>query len=269
MHEIIGRQNEIAKIRTYIDETRSVHIYGREGVGKTAILEHIYDNWNELHKPLIPIFCRSSRTLREILLQISLFLLNYFKRLQSTDKFREIKGIRYPSDIKKLSIRTLKNLVFSYISLGNFCIILDHLEYVTPKINSFLSVLYEKTLIITASRQSWEITDYKFKGKLSYCLYLVPKLRVMNLPRMDAYLLMEYLYESLHMGIPDRSQFFKEIFNITNGNPKIIIEIFDKACRPKYLKNQICDLKLIQIDREIEKVSIDDILLSHVLERNK
>lgn len=254
MHEIIGRQNEIAKIRTCIDEMRSVHIYGPEGVGKTAILEHIYDNWNELRKPLIPIFCRSSRTLREVLLRISLFLLGYFKNLQSIDKFRQIKEIRYPSDIKKLSIRTLRNLVFSYISLGNFCIILDHLEYVTPKINSFLGVLYEKTLVITASRQSWEITDYKFKGKLSYCLYLIPKLRVINLPRTDAYILMEYLYESMYMRIPDKSQFFKEVFNIANGNPKIIIEIFDKAHRPEYLKNQICDLKLIQIDREIEKV---------------
>jgi len=254
MSKLIGREDEIDLIKSYINEMKSFHIYGHEGAGKTSILEHIYNNWDELHTPLIPLYCRSSRTLREILLRISLFLLNYFKHLQSIDKFRQIKEIKYPSDIKKLSIRTLRKLVFSYISLGNFCIILDHLEYVTPKINSFLSVLYEKTLVITASKQSWEITDYKFKGKLSHCLYLVPKLRVTNLSRTGAYLLMEYLYDSLHMGIPDRSQFLKEIFNITNGNPKIITEIFDKAQRPEYLKNQICNLKLVQIDQKIEKL---------------
>lgn len=255
MDKLIGRNNEINLIRTYIDEMRSFHIYGPEGIGKTAILDHIYSNWDCLHSPLIPVFCRTSRTFREILLCISGFLLDYFKHLKSIDKFKQVKEIRYPTDIKKLSIRALKNVIFAYISQDKFCIILDHLEHVTPKINVFLTPLKDIAMTITASRQSWELTDYQFKGKLSYCLYLFPKLMVTNLSKKDAYLLMEYLYKTLPMGIPNKSQLFKEIFYITEGNPGMMEEIFEKAQRHEYIKGDMLNLKLIQIDCQIDKIN--------------
>lgn len=121
--------------------------------------------------------------MRQILLYIAGFLLDHFKHLESIDKFKKVKEIEYPSDIKKLSIRHLRNLIFAYITQDDFCVILDHLEYVTPKVNGFLTTLYEKALVISASRQSWELSDYSFKGRLDYCLYLIPKLRLENLKR--------------------------------------------------------------------------------------
>jgi hypothetical protein len=250
---IIGREKELRIIVSHINGGKHLHIYGSEGTGKSTILDWIYDNWYEINNLLIPIYCRSSRTLREILLHISGFLLNHFKHLKSIDKYKDTKEIKNLIDIKKLKIRDLKNIIFAYIVKDNFCIILNHLEYVTPKINSFLTALYEKALVITASRQSWEITDYAFKGNLNYCLYLSPKLKITHLLKKDAYLLMEYLYESLHMEIPNKSQLFKDIFHITDGNPKMISEILNKARKQEYTKNRACNLKLIQIDLMMEK----------------
>ena len=246
----------IKTIITHIESKKNFHIYGLEGTGKSVLLDYIYDNWEKIDDSLIPIYCRSSRTLRQILLSISGFLLGHFKHLESIDKFKRIKKIKYSSDIKKLNIRTLRNIIFSYILQGDFCVILDHLEYVTPKINGFLTTLYEKVLVISASRQSWELTDYAFRGKLDYCLYLTPKLKIENLKRKDAFILMEHLYNNLNVKGSNRFQMFKEIFNITAGNPKAIREIFGMAHMPKYLKDNMLNLKLILIDCKMDKIHI-------------
>ncbi len=171
---LVGRQKEIETLIRHIANRESLHIYGNEGTGKSALLKWIYDNWQGIDNTIIPIYCRSSTALRQILLYIASFLLEHFKHLESIDKFKRVKEIEYPSDIKKLRIRQLRNLIFSYIPQDNFCVLLDHLEYVTPKINGFLTTLYEKALVLSASRQSWELTDYGFMGRLDYCLYLIP-----------------------------------------------------------------------------------------------
>jgi hypothetical protein len=254
MSKLIGRDSEIYLIKSYINEMKSFHIYGPEGVGKTSILEFIHNNWNDLKTPLLPIFCRTSRTLREILVRVSGFLLYRFGNLQNIDKFKRVKQIRCPSDLKAVNSRYLKNIIFRNIGSKKFCIILDHLEYVTPKINAFLTPLKDVAVTITSSRQSWELRDYKFKGNLGYSLYLFPKLKMTNLPNKDAYLLMEHLYGTMCLKVPDKDHLFNEIFHITKGNPKMITELLERAQRPEYFKNQICDLKLMQIDQNIEKL---------------
>ena len=136
----------------------------------------------------------------------------------------------------------------------NFCVILDHLEYVTPRINSLLTALYERVPVITASRQSWDLEDYAFRGNLAYCLYLAPKLRIENLKRKDAFALMERLCNNLNIDFPIKPQMLEEIFRISKGNPKIIVEILEKAKRSEYFRDNRLNLKLILIDCKMEKL---------------
>jgi nucleoside-triphosphatase THEP1 len=248
----VGWGKELAEVLMSVKNRKSLHIYGPGGTGKSALLEWLCDNWQATGNELIPIYCRSSRTLRQILLYVAAFLLDHFKHLESIDKFKQVKEIRYAADIKKLSIRALRNIVYAYIPQDNFCLILDHLEYVTPKINGFLTVLYEKALVITASKQSWELTDYGFKGNLAYCLYLTPKLKLSNLPKEDAYLLMEHLWRRFHMDLPDKTRLFREIFLVASGNPKLIVEIMSRAGREKYWRSGECNFGLIHLDMMIE-----------------
>lgn len=253
---IIGRDKELQTLIAHIMERKKLHIYGREGAGKSTLLDWVYSKFKELDDALIPVYCRNSRTLREILLNMSGFLLNYFKNLKSIDKFKNIRNIENPADIRKLNIRALKNIVFAYMPEDKFCVILDHLEYVTPKINSFLTALYENALVITASRQSWEITDYAFRGRLDYCLYLTPKLMIENLKKKDAFVFMEYLYDSLNIKVSNKPQMFNDIFRVTDGNPKMIKEIFEKSQEREYFKSGILNLKLILLDSKIDKIRI-------------
>jgi len=254
-YELLPYQTkQIRKILTHIKGRKNLHIYGAEGTGKTALLDYVYDNWKKNDTSVIPIYCRTSRTLREIFQRISGFLLNHFRHLESVDKFKRVKEIKYPSDIKKLNMRTLKNLIFSYLPQADFCVIMDHLENVTPKINSFLSPLYERAMVITASRQSWEIADYSFRGRLDYSLYLIPKLRVENLQKKEALSLMQNLYDDAGLGILNKARAFEDIFCVTAGNPKMIAKIFEKAGNPQYLKGHTFNLNLILIDCEMDRI---------------
>ena len=251
---LIARDREFAVILEHIAERKSLHIYGEGGTGKSALLDQVYDFLKTRGTP-IPIYCRSSRTLRSILLQMALFLLSHFSYLESVDKFKRVKEIQCGSDIKKLSIRALRNVVFSYISLADFCVILDHLEYVTPKINGFLTTLYEKAPVITSSRQSWELSDYSFRGRLDYCLYLIPKLRLDHLKKKDALVLMEILCDNLNIDYSTKRRMFDEVFHISKGNPRAISRIFETARRPEYLRDNRLNLKLIMIDSKIEDIA--------------
>lgn len=252
--DLINRRREIATILDHIGKRRHLHIYGKEGVGKSALLNLIYNDWKEIESSLIPIYCRNSRPFREILIQLAGFILGHFKVLKSIDKFKSVKEIKYPTDIKKLNTTALKNLIFAYISQARFCVILDHLECVTPKINSFLTALYEKALVITASRQSWELTDYGFKGNLVYRLFLIPKFKIENLSKEDSFSLMERLAGG---AFREDRRLFEEVYHITKGNAGLISEIILKALLPQYCVSGYPNLKLIQLDLNIEKAVID------------
>ncbi len=250
MSKLIGRDNEISLIKSYINKMKSFHIYGPEGVGKTAILEHIYQNWMDMNTSLIPVFCRESRTLKEILLPIAEVLLQRSRTLANIDKYKRIREICRQSDLKEVNSREMKNMIFNNIGHKKFCIILDHLESVTPRINAFLTPLKDLAIIITASRQSWEMSDYNFTACLEYCLWLLPKVRIKNLSKYDSFLLtMQTIGEANALV----EEVFPDIYDITNGNPGLTKKFANKAVLPKYLTGGRVNLKLIDIDLKMEK----------------
>ena len=250
MSELVGRDNEIDSIKSYINEMKSFHIYGTEGAGKTAVLEYIYQSWTNMNTSLIPIFCRTSRTLKEILLPIAGVLLQRSRSLENIDKFKRIKEICHQSDLNAVNSRELKNIIFNNIGNKKFCIILDHLDCITPRINTFLTPLKDRAVTITASRQSWDIADYNFFARLDYCLWLLPKVQIKNLYRHDAFLLMK---QTVGDTTTLEETLFSKIYHITDGNPELTKKILARAVLPKYLTDGHINLKLIGIDLKIDK----------------
>jgi hypothetical protein len=254
---IIGRKREIETVREHIRCRDSLHIHGPEGVGKSALIDHVYRTWDEIGTSPIPIYCLNSGTFREILVTIAEFLLQHGVRLISFDKYKRAQLISRSTDLKTLSTRYLRNMVFPRIKSGNFCIILDHLEDVTPRINSLLTALHGCSSIITASRQSWDVSDHtSVSGSLAYDLWLIPKLRVGNLDKKDAFTLIKSLYRTLNMNVADEIHLFKDVYEVSQGNPKMIKIIFEKAADPKYLHDGRLNLNLVVIDCRMDEVQM-------------
>ena len=193
--------------------------------------------------------------MREIVVCITEALLSRSGPLAGSDKYLEPIEIASTPDIRTNNSRDLRNIIAPYLSKGDYCIILDHLEHLTPKINAFLYALRERASIITANRQSWTIGD-SFTGNLAYDLWLVPKLKVGNLQRKDAFRLMESLYENLNMKLSGKAGFFRDVFHITQGNPKMTEAILQKARRPEYIVDGKLNLNLIVIDCMIDEVHV-------------
>jgi hypothetical protein len=254
---LVGRERELQTLLWHIRNGQSVHIYGAPGSGKSAIFDWLYDNWKELEVKRIAVYCRSSRTLRGTLLNICCVLMRHFGQMDSVDKFGKTTQIKRFDDARGLNIMALKKMTLDYIGRGSFFIMLDHLENVTPRMNAFLVPLYERAQVISASRQSWELTDYAFKGRLDYhSLYLMPKLRIENLKKKDAFLLMEYLYNSINNEAVNKQQMFNDIFNVTVGNPGMIKEIFERSQKTEYFKEGRLNLNLILLDSRIDEIKI-------------
>ena len=251
---LIGREGQLKSLIEQIRCRKSIHIYGPEGCGKTALLLLVYSNWKSIDRSITPVYCNDSRNLRDVLLTLSLQFLSKFKKLEFTDRFHRRHAFLNPYQLNSLNLNELKKAMYNRLSKRNFCIILDHLENVTPKVNSFLSVLYEKTVVITASRQSWEIRDLNSRGRLEYSLYLAPKLRIENLSPKDAFLLMENIFHKILLKVHNPRKLFAQVYHITKGNPGMITDIFKIAEGGKYISGGNLNLNLLLIDRKIKKL---------------
>ncbi len=252
---LIGRDQDIEAVRDSIKRRKGLHIYGPKGVGKSALLDDLYQRWDDVGFTRVPIYCRNSVTLREILVFIAEALLVHSGPLTGTNKYLEPLEIRTASDIRTHCNRDLRNMIFPRIEQSDYCFILDQLDHISKGINAFLSSLHDRACVLTASRQSWVIGDYTFAGKIAYCLYLVPKLRVDNLKKKDALNLMQQLHKDRGMKLSDKVRVFNDIFHITQGNPKMIHDILEKAGKPEYIVDGKLNLNLIVIDCRIDAVS--------------
>ncbi len=233
---IIDRKDEIETIRDHIRQGTSLHIYGPEGVGKTALIDYVYRNWDEVGTLRSPIYCKNSGTLEQILEMIAKFFLAQGKKLVDIDYERRTERlVTRPEELVAVPRRYLRNMVFPHIKRGKFCIIIDHLENVSQRTNSFLRALYEFMPVISAGRESWDKTKIDLPGTLQYALWEIPKMEVKNLNRESAFKLMETLYYNSRFAKEAESRLFEDVYSATQGNPKLIKKMFAKIMDPKCL----------------------------------
>ncbi len=255
MNDLSGRKREIKIICEHIRRRKSLHLYGMTGVGKSGLLHYILDHWQEMPNPPVPIYCRESDTLREIILCVTGALLGWFNHLDGLDKYREPVELDRKNDVEDANILNLRNIAYRYLKKGDFCIILDHLEHVTPRIHSLVSALQGCASVITASRPAWNLSDFSsFSGSLG--LWHVPKLKVENLGKDDAFILMQTLYNSFKMNVSGLPDLFRNIYDVSQGNPKMIETIFAKAKDKRYLHHGRLNLNLVVLDCRIDEVRL-------------
>lgn len=192
--------------------------------------------------------------MRDIVVCLAEALLRQAGTLEGSTKYLEPIRIERSLDIRTNNSRDLRNIIVRYLSEGDYCVIFDHMDKITPKIDAYLYALRQHACVITASRESWVIGDHTFSGSLAYDLWLWPKLKLGNLGRKDAQRLMENLSDGMNMMQHARGGFFRDVFHITQGNPGMIRRVLEKARQPKYIVDGKLNLNLIVIDCAIDEV---------------
>jgi len=227
---LIDREKECAAITNFINQRRSIIVFGPEGVGKTAILTKVLTGFPSLNK----ICSLESKTLRES-------LLNFMASAPFSKKTVNEANILV---LKKLFYEILANNKPEYI-------IFDHIESVEPKFYSFFVYLLDAKIPLIVLSRGLEKGEI---GHLRMSSFNFEKVEISNMEKSAADALVKHFIKEFGIKITKEDEFKKEIYHFSKGNPKIIKGLCFLARDIKYQKGNGLDVKLMDLDRRISEV---------------
>jgi len=229
MENIIGREKECAMISGLISQRKNIIIFGLEGVGKSVILKSVLKNENIVSL----LYSQDSKTFKGALSDLIVSALGSTKAVQG------------------LNILALKKVLYRVINEEKpEYIVFDHVEDVEPKFYSVFVYLMEAKIPLIVLGRGLQKKDV---GHLRMVLFNFEKVEVSNLDRPTADVLADHFIKEFGIKITKDADFKKQIFHFSKGNPKIIKQFCFIARDAKYQKNDILDVKLIDLDRRINE----------------
>lgn len=220
---LFGREHERRLLDELVRQKMNVLILGDEGVGKSAIVEDL------LSGGLIRnfLYSRHSATLKETLVNM-------------------VGAAQGGKDLQKKNILSLKKICYQLLDANPEYVVLDHVALVERKFYGFLTYLKERKIpfVIATQRPGKKNIGHLWKG-----LYDFEKIEIGNLDLPWARQLIDYYASSFDLKI--ETDFKREVFSISKGNPKIIKELCHLAREEKYKAKGYMDVKLMDLDRRI------------------
>jgi hypothetical protein len=225
---LIVRDDERRALDELMRRKRNILIVGDEGVGKSAILE------NAISAGAVKniLYSKHSTTLKETLVNL----------------VGSVVGVK---GLQKKNILTLKKSCYRLLEVNPEYVVLDHVAWVEPKFYAFLTYMKERNIpFIIATRKP----DKNNVGHLWMGLYDYATMDIKNLDPTKTGRLVDHYATSFHLKIAAESDFKKDIFKISKGNPKVIKDLCQLARDEKYRLNGYVDVRLMELDRKIHNV---------------
>jgi len=227
---LIGREKERAMITGLISQRKNIIIFGLEGVGKSAILKSVLKDKNMANL----LYSQDSKTLKGALSDLILSALGNTKAVQG------------------LNILALKKVLYRVINEEKpDYIVFDHVEGVEPRFYSLFVYLMEAKIPLIVLSRGLQKKDI---GHLRMSLFEFEKVEIFNLDRPAADALVDHFIKEFGIKITKDADFKKQIFYFSKGDPKVIKQLCFIARDVKYQKNDILDVKLMDLDRRISEV---------------
>jgi hypothetical protein len=223
---LIGRESESRLLHELIRQRKNILIAGPEGVGKSAIVDHVLTGGAVKNI----LYSKSSATLKETLANIAEFALG-------------------SKNLHQKNILSLKKICYELLEASPDYAVLDHMAWVEPKFYGFLSYLKEQKIAFIIVTRS---LDKKDIGHLWMGLYDFDKVEIKNLDQTGTNQLIDYCAQSFDLKLHEATHFKNEVFTISKGNPKIIKELCRLAREEKYRARGYVDVKLMDLDRRIK-----------------
>ena len=225
---LIGREQECRSLDELMRQRKNILIIGQEGTGKTAIVEKVMAG--SAGKNIL--YSKRSTTLKETMVNM-------------------IESVQGGKDLAKKNILSLKKLCYQLLNDAQEYAVLDHIEWVEPQFYGFLSYLIERKLpFVIVTRHA----DKKNIGHLWMGLSDFTRLEIKNLDPIKAGQLIDHYETAFDLTIDTAADFKKEVFKISEGNPKIIGQLCQLARDEKYRAKGYLNVKLMDLDRRINNV---------------
>jgi len=217
----VGRKREIAQLRRLHARRRHTLIVGPEGVGKSALIEH-------LRGTLPLIVCAQSETLGEIC-----------DNLES-----ELNLSAQPSPLVQRKNRLLKVLA----ETGQ-TVVFDGLGWTTPKISSFLESAMERATV-------WICTRSEHAPDIGHFWPLLARFKRVELKPFHLSETRALVQAAVREGLVSRDVLnaIPRLHRRASGNPKILRALLDELARGHCDLSNARSLERLDLDRRIHEL---------------
>jgi len=220
--QLVGRTDVFNSITDLVSRNINTIIIGGIGTGKTSILENLkfdkkilkFDDTDNIKKSLI-------------------FMLLY---LFKNDKEHIAKLMFGDFDLDKIKVllnrESIKNLcdeIKKLVSPGEYILLIDNVDRITPKAIKTLEELKDTFTIVTSAR---EVPINK-----SSFLWNFERIELKNLERRYALDLIQKL--SYNLEVENYELFRNHIYEQSDGNPRVIFELIERFRKEPVISNDV------------------------------
>jgi len=227
---LVGRLEEIEKLKSNIKDKKHSCLMGDMGTGKTHLLKYATKDIRKV------IYIEHIHPLKTALLEISFQLHKTGKLAMEGVHAEYLEWRDLKRKVTRLPIAELLACILDGLNSQNFLLVLDHLEGLTPSMAFTISCLMDKCLILGATN------NLKKAGHLSKIWWRFEHLQIENLGKEEARTLL-WLYADKEK-VKDEAMFENKVLTYSCGNPLAIVEMARRTQAEKFdVPQKIRDLR--------------------------
>jgi len=247
-HEVmIGREQEMQRLRTAIQERRSQLIWGQSDAGKTFLIQRVIAGLSDADRRKC-VYWTGAASGRELVghLLRGLYLAGdaLVRRKVHADHAGELTLDRW---INQQSLLRLRGILFSAAECGDYRFFVDHLPSPTHKMTHLLKdLMYRCKTPVYFTGQGYS------QGEIGYAwsLYWTEEYRIRLEPLNEALAreLLELCIRKFGLSSLDLEGFREDILHFSGRLPGSIVKMCELAANPRYHYGDQVKVKLVHVD---------------------
>lgn len=221
---IIGRNDEIKEIEENINKGLDIILIGKIGIGKT----HIFENLKISKKCLEMDECKD---FKKSILNILLYLCDGDKEATASMILGTFDKNQFEKKMSTDSVPNLLKILKRLTNPNEYILKIGDLENLTPGVAKYLAELNGHFQIITTAR--------KVKMEHTAFLWNFKKIEIKPLSRTESLKLFHRITD--HLDFENIEFTRNRVFDTSEGNPKMIVDLADRFGKEQVLTGEIVD----------------------------
>ncbi|ANQ52896.2 tyrosine-type recombinase/integrase (plasmid) [Flammeovirga sp. MY04] len=239
---LVGRKAEMQRLLSSMHRDINTIILGDTGVGKSFVLENMI---NTVEKKVLKF--DDTRGLKKSLTNTLLLLFDGDKEEVKRLMFQDIEQRELHIKISKENTLNIAKMMCQVCEAKEYILCFDNLDDISPASVRVMEILAEHFVIVGTAR-SVPVSKATF-------LWSFERIQLQNLKRNDA---MGLIYrQTSHLECEDLAHLKTAIWESSQGNPRMIIQLIDRLSKESYLdKDMVNEITETYLGRELKQLDM-------------